>query len=106
MTLTKFEAKPEVKPKSCAVKNHGSRAQTSINTGIAYTTSDTNASTASLQEQIRKNSIATTGHPTKTGRKRTTFLNKAGTAKVAGSILRGRIIFLAILNGIPYAVKS
>ncbi|KAL3608623.1 hypothetical protein FPOAC2_03628 [Fusarium poae] len=77
-----------------------------VDTGIAYTTADTNANTASLQEQTRKNFIATTGHITRTGRKRTTFLNRTGTAKLVGDLLREKIAFVVILDGLPYAVKS
>ncbi|PTD02629.1 hypothetical protein FCULG_00009290 [Fusarium culmorum] len=64
----------ESRRKPHAVGSHGKRAHTTTNTTIAYTTSDTNVKAATLQEQIRRNSTATIGYPTETGRKQTIFL--------------------------------
>lgn len=69
-----FGTNIETRRKPHAVGSHGKRARTTTNTTIAYITSDTNAKAAPLQERIRRNSIATIGYPTETGRKQTIFL--------------------------------
>ncbi|CAF3614149.1 hypothetical protein SNK03_003794 [Fusarium graminearum] len=72
--LLNFETNMQTRGKPHAVGSHGKRARTTTNTTIAYTTSDTNAKAAPLQERTRRNSIATIGYPTETGRKQTIFL--------------------------------